>query len=221
MQISVAHARERPADFRQNAQRPKGVPLGLLFGPLCCPPGVHIPNGLLSRTALDTGMGFVRDEPTQRPYLRGHASVTLYLTPSLWKTNSRSALRISNCSTPNSRKPSIIAEQISSFSGLGFLSRLTSVFLRSACRAFFAPACSSGSSSYNFSPLSIRLSSSISSMASSRLIPRDFINFAIFSSIGFIPFLYHHYSTVSRICQEVFVDLVGEIALPLWLTRQG
>ena len=23
-------------NFRQNAQRPKGVPLGLLFGPLCC-----------------------------------------------------------------------------------------------------------------------------------------------------------------------------------------
>ena len=71
MQISVAHARERPADFRQNAQRPKGVPLGVIFGPLCRPPGVHIPNGLLSRTALDTGMGFARGEPTQRPLLAG------------------------------------------------------------------------------------------------------------------------------------------------------
>ena len=36
MQISVAtYVSDRPI-FMQNAQRPKGVPLGLLFGPLCC-----------------------------------------------------------------------------------------------------------------------------------------------------------------------------------------
>lgn len=66
MQISVAHACERPANFVQNAQRPKGVPLGLFFGPLCCDASLRQGAPLLSRTALDTGMGVDWLDPTQR-----------------------------------------------------------------------------------------------------------------------------------------------------------
>ena len=242
MQISVAHSCERPAanaqshspatwewlirpfyfkdDFRCRKPHPSGLVTHHRSGhperywaiPFCCDVRARTP--LLSRTGLDTGMGFVWDEPTQRPYLRGHASVTLYLTPSLWKINSRSGLRISNSPTPNSRKPSIIAEQISSFSGLGFFSRLTSVFLRSACLAFFAPAWSSLGSSNNFAPRSISLSSSISSIASSRLMFSDFISFWIFSSNDFIPFLYHYYSTDLGFCQVLFLG-GGDFSPPL------
>ena len=188
MQISVAtYVSDRPI-FVQNAQRPKGVPLGLLFGPLCCDASLRQGAPLLSRTALDTGMGVVRDNPTQKPYLRGQDRITLYRTPSLWNSNSRSGLMMLNSSRPNSRNPSIIAEHNSSFSGLGFFSRFTVVFLRSACLAFFAPAWSSLGSSYNFSPRSIALSSSINSIASSRLMFKDFISFWIFSSKLSSPF---------------------------------
>ena len=188
MQISVAtYVSDRPI-FRQNAQKPQGVPWGgsLVGCGLLAVSTCRKPNTGCNHPA--TGMGFVRDEPTQRPYLRGQDRITLYRTPSLWNSNSRSGLMMLNSSRPNSRNPSIIAEHSSSFSGLGFFSRFTVVFLRSACLAFFAPAWSSLGSSYNFSPRSIALSSSINSIASSRLMFKDFISFWIFSSTLSSPF---------------------------------
>ena len=83
MQISVAHACERPADFRQNAQKPQGVPWGssLVGCGLLAVSTCRKPNTGCNHPA--TGMGVDRLDPTQRAYLRGQASVTLYLTPSL------------------------------------------------------------------------------------------------------------------------------------------
>ena len=119
MQISVAtYVSDRPI-FRQNAQKPQGVPWGgsLVGCGLLAVSTCRKPNTGCNHPA--TGMGVVRDNPTQKPYLRGQDRITLYRTPSLWNSNSRSGLMMLNSSRPNSRNPSIIAEHSSSFSGLG------------------------------------------------------------------------------------------------------
>ena len=75
MQISVAHARERPADFCAFCTKQKSTPAtwGGFYSPLCFGCGVWVSLVLLTANAPPqvrhwvNGMGVVGDNPAQKP----------------------------------------------------------------------------------------------------------------------------------------------------------